>query len=175
MLAGVMGRSADACGKFLVLDPQLVLDLGLGPTTDDDPVPATVWLPADRDRPGPAIPAPVVVDRIFAPGTVDRPQIHGPALAASVLRLAPIVPGHHYSVVEPRLRGSSVADNGGSPAVLVPAGHPGQRTAVSYREPGQAQERHSTPPGVRLAHQFTGTARRRNWWVRGCPRRVPGA
>jgi hypothetical protein len=45
---------------------------------------------------------------------VARPQIQGPALAVSVLRLAPIVPGHHYPTVEPRLRGSSVGGNGDS-------------------------------------------------------------
>jgi DNA-binding CsgD family transcriptional regulator len=51
-----------------VLGAQLVLDLGLCPAANGDPVPAAIWLPADRDRPGPAVPAPVVVDRILASG-----------------------------------------------------------------------------------------------------------
>jgi hypothetical protein len=68
LLDGVIGGDADACGEFLMLGAQLVFDLGLGPSANGDPVSAAVWLPADRDCPGPAVSAPVVIDRVFAPG-----------------------------------------------------------------------------------------------------------
>src|SRR4029077_10348102 len=63
-----VGGGADACSEVLVPGAQLVLDLGLGPAADGDPVTAAVRLPSNRDRPNPAVSAPVVVDRILASG-----------------------------------------------------------------------------------------------------------
>src|SRR5581483_9332629 len=68
LLDGVAGGGADARGEFLVPGFQLVLDFGLGAAADGDSVAAAVRLPADRDGPGPAVAAPVEVDRVLAPG-----------------------------------------------------------------------------------------------------------
>jgi hypothetical protein len=99
------------------LGAQLVLDLGLGPAADDDPVLAPVWLPADRDRPGPAVPAPVVADRIFASGAALG-RCHSSPSSMGLPRLDQLTsPGHRAGLsryermrLGTRLRPNQLAD-----------------------------------------------------------------
>ena len=121
-----MGGRSDACGKFGVPGPQLILDLGLGPAADDDPVPAAIWLPADRDRPGPAILAPVVVDRIFTPGT-----------ALGLSHGSPSSPGHRSF-----LAGSPIACTASVSSGYGPPGDP--RGLHQSRIPTRLKDNHAS-------------------------------